>query len=410
MTRVGTSALLTIALAVLAWPCLQTQAAVNSWSLGFVKTSAGAGAAYLGQMPAGHQRATLWLAELALKRGDVGDALSALTRKVAEAPADQDARVLLGDALEQSGRMDEAIRDWKEAGAWPRLLKAGWDANSDGRWDDAIRAFQAASGALPLDAQLGLAQAFQGKKDFPGAEAVLRSGLASLPGFSPTMSLQWHMTLGDVLSAQGRWQEAAGEYRAAISIDEQYANAYIALGTALSHTDGVSAGENQIQKGITLRPHEANGYEAMGDVLRANQRFAEADKWYLEAIAQAPDDPALWQDRAGNAWGSGDSALAVSYYLEVTTRFAGVMKPASLATVYRNLANAAWDAHNSDESLAAIQQSVALNPSDSQNWIAAGQIYERVKDVPRALESYRRALSVDPSSASAADGIARLTR
>ncbi len=98
-----------------------------------------------------------------------------------------------------------------------------------------------------------------------------------------------HYNLGVALDDQGRAAEAEKEYREAIRIKPDYAEAHSCLGALLAAQGRAAEAEKEYREAIRIKPDFAKGHYNLGVALGAQGRPAEAEKEYREAIRIEPD-------------------------------------------------------------------------------------------------------------------------
>jgi tetratricopeptide (TPR) repeat protein len=205
------------------------------------------------------------------------------------------------------------------------------------------------------------------------------------------------------------FEVAVQAFRAACETDPvntalPLALAHIGMGKALYQNGyGAEAALQETENAVTILPTEISGYLAMGDLLREEKRYVEANGWYRRAADLFPGDSRPW-----TRWG--ESAIRQQNYAlatQVLEQAAG--KLPNSAAVFYTLANAYFDAGDFARAEAAANKAVALAPDESAwYWIVTGRIHEKLNRSDKALAAYRRALQIDPNNLVARDGSTRL--
>jgi serine/threonine protein kinase/Flp pilus assembly protein TadD len=206
------------------------------------------------------------------------EAIRFLTAAVALRPQSPGARLNLGSAFAQKGRLDEAIGAFRQAAelrpdyvtAYKRL---GAALDHKGQLDEAVAALRQAIALKPDDAgahsHLGYVLWKKGRLD--EAAAALRRAVALNPDDAVA-----HANLGNVLLEQGRPDEAIADCRRAIELKPDYAGAHCNLGIALGRTGRLDAAAAALRRAIELRPDFAVAHCNLGDVLRRRGEFTQA--------------------------------------------------------------------------------------------------------------------------------------
>jgi len=186
------------------------------------------------------------------------EVIAAYRNAIRQRPDDGPAHCYLGTILARTGRPDQAIAEYREA----IRLKP-----------DFAEAYT----------RLGLVLSDL-KHDHVGAVRAFRD-LIQLRAGDPLA----HFNLGYVLRRQGRLDDAMGEYRAAIRLNPDFAEAFSNLGEILcdlkSNQDEARAA---LREAIRLKPDDAVSHCNLGNSLRISGRLDEAMAEYRETIRLEP--------------------------------------------------------------------------------------------------------------------------
>jgi serine/threonine-protein kinase len=174
------------------------------------------------------------------------EAVRYLTAAVALRPDSAGARINLGLALREQGKLDEAIAEHRRATELdPNYAAAhnnlGVALRQQGKLNDAIAEFRR---AIELD--------------------LNRAGA--------------HSNLALALAEQGNLVEAVAEARQAVKLEPEEPNAYSNLGVVLASADqrNLEAAAAECRRAINIDPNFAPGHSSLGFVLCRQGRFAEA--------------------------------------------------------------------------------------------------------------------------------------
>jgi len=256
---------------------------------------------------------------------------------------------------------------WSRAGAsWAVLLRpedpAGWDRlgaiqASQGRYSDAVDAYQRAQRLLPTAARaevLGNCCLTQGRA--AEAEASYRQQLSLDPG-----SPRAHANLGYALFNLQRVPEALAELKAALALDPANADAARLADRIRQGPPLPLAAEEARQRALLkAEPWDPDHGDRLGRILADQGRFKEALPYFQHAQQVKP----CWR-YAGNL---GSCQLALGHFVEAEA-------------VYR--------------------QTVALEPKNSEAHAFLGRALAALKRWPEALAQEDAALALDPENFSA---------
>jgi len=161
------------------------------------------------------------------------------------------------------------------------------------------------------------------------------------------------------------------------------------------------------QKVIALDPSADEAYYYIGLAQKQNKHYAEALDSFRQAANLAPDkaDRQFW---LGILYAQVDSTaqakdrLSRSVALDSTGSFAGV--------AYRQLGFYDLLAKNYEGAIRLQERAVALNDKDWQAWLWLAQGYQNAGRSAKAIEAYRKVLTLDPRNAEALKGLQTLSK
>lgn len=268
-------------------------------------------------------RARAWLSlGLVMEASDPQQALSAYTQAAKLNPKDPEPHLSAGLLLEHEKRFDEAVHEYQAA------------AELDPKATEPIA---------------GLANVYSQQKKFPEAEAQLRKLLSLQPDNGAARA-----QLGRVLAAEGKQDEAASTLA---SGDHAADDPHVALelGTTYVKSGNNTAAEEQLRLAVKGLPQDAEAHYALGSVLLAEKKYAEAQQELLAALRLKPD----------------------------------------LSEAYGNLAVAA--AANKDYNLAikALDERAKFIPESPATYFLRATSYDNLKNRAKAVENYKQFLAVD---------------
>jgi tetratricopeptide (TPR) repeat protein len=166
--------------------------------------------------------------------------------------------------------------------------KLGAALNDQGKYDEALREFRLALQLMPTltRAHLGLGAALQGKGDLEGAIAEYRKLLQHRPDDPDA-----HNNLGTVLQRKGDLTGAIAEYRAALHEHPDDALIHFNLGTALSVKGTDDEALAAYQTVVRLRPDFAPPYFYLGTLYKQKRQMREAAEAFRSYLKVAPNIP-----------------------------------------------------------------------------------------------------------------------
>lgn len=101
-----------------------------------------------------------------------------------------------------------------------------------------------------------------------------------------------HGNLGAIFAGLGRQRKAIGQYREALRIDPDHNQANNNLGVALLDQPGrLDEAIEHLKRAIAADPQQATAHESLGMALDRKGEIAQAEKHFREAVRLNPDNP-----------------------------------------------------------------------------------------------------------------------
>jgi len=361
-------------------------------------------------------------------------ALATAQKAVAAGSSSAIAHVAHGEALiamaknaEAEAALRQAIQlDPKSALAYSRLARAQLALAKP------AEAVASAKKATELDASfgegfaiLGVAMIAQDPKSWSDAIAQAQQG-AFLDPDNPHVQ----NAVGKIFEANGQFEQAANAYRRAVTADPAFGPARFALIQAelnrgnregaiaeakkiaaggatspdierLIGEDAVrrqdyAAGIPYLERATKGLPGNPDGWALLGRAYHAARRYDEAADAYEKAVNLAPQNTnyrttyGLILGLAGEL----DKGLAELQKVTSSSGYKDAVGWVNLGWVYRNM-------NKAQESIAAYQKALQLDPKQEQAALGLGWAYQYTKDYDKAIAAYNQAIQIDPKEASA---------
>ncbi len=243
------------------------------------------------------------------------DDLTLWSDVVAKSPLKPRAHNSLGNAYKRVGRVDEAIREYREAVRLPpgyalAHFNLGNAYQAKGRIDDAIGEYREAlrANAGHVEAHFNLGGVYHAKAQLDDAMREYREAIRLAPGHVGA-----HCNIGNIHDARGQLDDAMREYRKAIELDPRSSAAHNNLG-ADHHVKGqLDDAIREYREAIRLEPRNAEAHSNLGGILMQRGRTDEAVEEYRRALELQPlPEIVLNYARALDA--GGRRAEAIAYY------------------------------------------------------------------------------------------------
>ena len=338
-----------------------------------------------------------------------------------------EALVAMGKAAEAEAALRQAIQiDPKSALAYSRLSRAQLALAKPA---DAVAS---ARKATELDdklgegfAILGLAIVAENPKNWSDAIAQAQQG-AFLDPDNPNVQ----GAVGKIFEANGQLEQAANAYRRALTADPAFGPARFALiqaelnrgnrDAAIAEARKLAAGGMSsadierligedavrrqdysgaipfLEKATKGLPGNPDGWALLGRSYHAARRYDEAAEAYGKAVELAPQN-ANYRTTYGLILGMAgdlDKGLAELQKVTSTPGYKDAVGYVNLGWIYRNI-------NKPQESIAAYQKALALDPKQEQAALGLGWAYQYTKEYDKAIAAYNQAIQIDPKDASA---------
>ena len=196
--------------------------------------------------------------------------------------------------------------------------------------------------------------------------------------------------MGKALFAAGNIPEAVTQYKKAIQIDPNVADAHNNLGNALLKQGKTDEAVECLQRAMALDPNYLDAINNLGNAFFKQGRTDEAIQYYCRTLALNPNY-ALAHNNLGSAlFKQGKTDKAIQRF-----RHALTLNP-DLADAHNNLGNALFKQGKIDEAIACFHQALALNPdhTEAQNNMANALMQNG--DIQATIKYFQAILNKQP--------------
>lgn len=191
----------------------------------------------------------------------------------------------------RSGRADEALavcrtlieRDPADGNAWHLQGMIAAQRNDHAAARRALETAAALAGSNPFVLS-NLGNVLQALGEAGAAIEQYRRALALKPDFAEA-----HYNLGKALAAMGDDEAAVDSYRRAIALRPDYVDAGNNLGNLLRAQWRLEEAAQVLRDAVARQPHLAEAHNNLGLTLKAQDRTEEAERCFRAAIAANPD-------------------------------------------------------------------------------------------------------------------------
>lgn len=358
--------------------------------------------------PATHINGYLWMARTELANGDWFRGTQIL-QPIAYLETNEDLLRLKAEIALTRGDFAAAITLWQQIRAVDDLLDFAQKMSRQARTNVATDAYHAAYKIAPERAVLPFVQFLRHTEtQSTDAEQLLHKHLTEMP--DSRYKLGWLRELGTIYRQQHAWQNAQLIYKQLVTIAPDSIDDWIQLGWVYYEQGaGIEAALAQFQQAIALDPQNGAGYFATAYLLNQENRYAEADLWYQQALSRQPEEQSWWLSRAVALQKAGEQTAALKLYAVIQQRFPGY------AYGHYQAAAAYEQAKEWPEAVNAIEQAIRFlnteresSQSQAAYYARAGRIYTYAGQIQKAVTAYTKAQSLDPNRQDVKDGLQRL--
>jgi tetratricopeptide (TPR) repeat protein len=203
----------------------------------------------------------------------------------------------------------------------------------------------------------------------------------------------------DILWGQGRFAEAAGEIRQALTQDPDNARLHAMLSKCLVETEDFQKATEEARLAIHLAPDEPQAHYALANVMVQRNYLDEAQRAVEEAIRLDPQDVDHWSLAASIALERRDWPLALERAergLEIDAEDVNCTNLRAMALVRLG---------QKQQAGATIDAALARNPENAISHANQGWTLLHRREPTKAMEHFREALRLDPEMDWARQGI-----
>ena len=297
-----------------------------------------------------------------------------------------------GNAIEESGQLDEAMRCYNAAiRLSPDLARAHMNRGNillaRGEAEEALNAYQRA-----LDVEPDYAAAHYNSGN---AHAHLNHHDAACSAYEKAIQLKPDFTdalvaLGCTLEELGRSDEAAANYRKALEISPDYVEVHCNLGRVLLAPGRQEEAIACFQRSLELQPDNAEVLLILGTAQKARGYLEAAQSSLMRAHEVSPENMEIIIHLGDTCLELEQADHALACY-----RKAAEIDPEN-AVAYNNMGNVYFSLGQFFEAEASYRRAVELQPEFSA---AHGNLGCVMKDIGQPLESIkslRRAIEIAP--------------
>jgi serine/threonine-protein kinase len=272
-------------------------------------------------------------------------------------------------------------------------IAQGWVRDMQGRWEDALAAYERALHLDPTNffAWYGKAEALRHARRYPDARVHIAEAIRRFPRERVFLD-----ALGAVYYEQSDLPAAEQAFRRSIALQPDAVRSYANLATVLMRRNRADDTLRVLQQGLQVRP-SAGLYAILGNVLFKRGDYVGAVDAFENAVSPTRGAPGSYLNWANLAdallWIPGRGDEARQAYDKARSLLAErlVRSPNDVLLVSRMGLYAARSGHQ-DEARTLITRALTLAPTNADAQFRAGLAYELLGDRKRALATIAEAL------------------
>jgi serine/threonine-protein kinase len=331
-------------------------------------------------------------------QGKIDEAIACHRQAIQLDPSDALVHNMLGVALRKQGKSDEAIACFRQAikldpkcgTAFTNLAKV---LAGQGKLHEAISYLRQAIRHDPKNAQAhsGLGTILLSRfHDHEGAIAAFRHVVKLEPKNATA-----HYDLGWALNSHGKLRDAIAAFRQAIQLDPKYAKAHDHLGFVLAKQGKWNEAIGFYRRAIQLDPKLAIAHLNLGMALAEQLAWDEAIASYRQAIQLDPK-AVIAHHELGLALRQrnklAEAVAAFRHAIKIDPKYSEAHLQLGLALGEQGLL---------DEAIASFEKVILLDPRNAWGPNNLGWGLHRKGKIDEAIASYRKAIALDPRNATA---------
>jgi cellulose synthase operon protein C len=276
--------------------------------------------------------------------------------------------------------------------------------------------------------QLGLA--FDGLGNLSRAENEWRDAVRLRPDLAEA-----HRALAAVAVRKQQWDSLEQSATQVINLQPTTADGYVLRAVSYMNRKQFPRAEEDIRKAIEAAPQSSIGYVQMGNLRLVQKQYTEAEKAYQQALDHDPRsadalsglmNTYIFQKQVDKAVAAVNAQIrkvpdnSSFYDLLGTALFnakhdskgaeAALMKAAELdknnSDALLKLGRVQVANGSTDAGIATYQKSIQDNPREATFYILLGELYESKHDWEKAKQAYQKALDLRPDNPVASNNLA----
>jgi len=200
-----------------------------------------------------------------------------------------------------------------------------------------------------------------------------------------------HAYLGHALDRMGRPDEAQPHLKKGVELAPDSVVAHTLLGLHYDRLGDSAAARAEYEAAYDLAPDNPAICVEIGQTWAAERRYTAAEIWLREAVSLQPNDPALWEALA--RFYLDHNITASGQAVEATEEIVKLLPASARAHDLRGWA--AFQTGDYDTAQDSLQKALSLDPTLASAHYHLGRLWSALGKQQKAQEAYTRALDLD---------------
>ena len=326
--------------------------------------------------------------------GQKPEAIEAYRKSVAAKPEVFESNLNLGLLLAQAGSPDaeqflRAATQLKPSANPQDGLARAWVSLGHvlerSQPAEAVAAFSEAAKLQPRDPEphLSAGAILEKQNALAGAEREYKAALTLAPNSADAL-----VGLANIYMESKRLPEAEAALRQYVAVEPKNGPAHVQLGRVLEAEGKHAEAANELQQGLQLAPGDLNAQRDLAFSYASAGKYDKAEPLYRSLLAKAPNDAELH-------YGLGTSLMAEHKYPEAQNELLNAIKlKPDAGVIYGDLAVVAAENKNYPLALKALDVRAKFLPENPGTYFLRATALDHLKQFKLAAQSYRQFLAV----------------
>lgn len=211
----------------------------------------------------------------------------------------------------------------------------------------------------------------------------------------------YYNLLGKAFNDLGQWEEAISCQHKAISLQPDYAEAYVDLGNACQNQGKLNDAIASYNQVIALNPDDARAYNYLGNVHNKKGNQDAAVVSYQKALSLKPDYAVARYNLGNTFMRQGKLDEAVSSFKKTLLFTPEQTEKQLRGSTYCCLGHAFQEQGNGPDAVSCLNNAISLLPDYLEAYNSLGNALLAMGNIEDAIVNYRKAIALRPEDATA---------